>query len=79
MAGGHEAIPAIVAGPAEHQGRAARPAPERRLGDRFAGVFHELDAGSPAGDGRCIGGPHLGRAQQGVAVGLPVGRPGHGA
>jgi hypothetical protein len=65
MAGGNEAVPAVIAGPAKHCDRACVGEKGGDLiGHGAAGIFHELKARHPAFHGKAVGLTHLRRRQQ---------------
>jgi hypothetical protein len=64
MPRGHETVAAVIAGAAQHEGRAGREAFRDRSGDRRARIVHELDARHARGDGGGIGRAHLGDGEQ---------------
>ena len=65
MAGGNEAVAAVVAGPAKH-GDLARvgEAGGDLVGHGASGIFHELKARHPAFHGKAVGLAHFLRRQQ---------------
>jgi hypothetical protein len=65
MAGGNEAVAAVVAGPAKHGNRArVRETGGDLVGHGAPGIFHELKARHPALHGKAVGLAHLLRRQQ---------------
>ena len=56
--------PPLLPGPATTTTRRPLQQPAARVGDRAAGILHQLDAGNAAGDGQPVGLRHLGGGQQ---------------
>ena len=63
-AGGDEAVAAIVAGAGHDHHAAALQHGGDGIGDRAAGIFHQVDAGRAAGDGQPVGLGHLGGGEE---------------
>ena len=58
-------VAAVVAGPGhDHDAAAGGLSAGDRLGDRPAGILHQLDAGDAAGDGQPVGLRHFGIGEQ---------------
>jgi len=60
-----EPVAAVVAGPAQHDDGADRPAAFDLARDRSAGIFHELGDGDSAGNGQAVGFLHPTQIEQG--------------
>ena len=75
---GDKAVAAVVAGPGHNHHATALQHGADRVGDRPAGIFHQLDAGSAAGDGQPVGFCHFGRGEEfdhRIRHYRPAGRP----